>query len=170
MLRPFSETDSEALYEIHRDPEVCRYAGGTKTRAESLSNLKLMIENFHRRGFGTLAVSRLGETEAIGYCGVRPLRNSEEIELVYGFRRSEWGQGYATEAAATALNSGFEDLRFERIVALVDPANEASIRVLDKLGMRLVDAIYHEPASCEALLYEKHACRVAQRRAGLGND
>ena len=156
-LRPFERSDRDALFVLHSDPEVCRYAGGTKSQDESLSNLLLMIENFDHRGFGTLAITKQEADAAIGYCGVRPLRNSDQIELVYGLRRADWGQGFATEAAAGALERGFEDLGVDRIVALVDPANEASIRVLEKIDMRFVDQIFHEPANCSALLYEKLA-------------
>lgn len=55
-------------------------------------------------------------------------------ELSYGFRRDRWGRGYASEAALACLRHGFETMRIARIVADVDPANGASMRILEKCG------------------------------------
>jgi RimJ/RimL family protein N-acetyltransferase len=55
-------------------------------------------------------------------------------ELSYGFRRDRWGRGYASEAARACVRHGFETMRVARIVADVDPANGASIRILEKCG------------------------------------
>ena len=57
-----------------------------------------------------------------------------EWELSYGFRRDRWGRGYATEAARACVRHGFDELGLEKIVADVDPANVASMRVLEKCG------------------------------------
>jgi ribosomal-protein-alanine N-acetyltransferase len=68
------------------------------------------------------------------------------IELGYRFARKHWGRGYATEAAATMLRRGFEELRLPRIGAIVDVRNVASERVLQKIGMR-----YQRAAECEGV-------------------
>lgn len=59
-------------------------------------------------------------------------------ELAYAFRRDRWGRGYASEAALACVRHGFEVMGLKRIVADVDPANLASVRVLDKCGFEHV--------------------------------
>lgn len=55
----------------------------------------------------------------------------------YAFGREHWGKGIATEAATAMLDFGFGDLGLHRIEATIDPENTASVRVAEKLGMRL---------------------------------
>jgi ribosomal-protein-alanine N-acetyltransferase len=59
-----------------------------------------------------------------------------DVEVAYLVRHDRWGRGYATEAAAAALGVGFGALGLERIVALAWPENDASRRVMEKIGMR----------------------------------
>jgi RimJ/RimL family protein N-acetyltransferase len=74
----------------------------------------------------------------IGDCGLFPMDGvGPDVELAYGLAPDVWGRGYATEAAAACVRAGFEQLALERIVADVDPSNPSSIRVLEKIGMRL---------------------------------
>ena len=72
----------------------------------------------------------------IGWCGLGPLEfSSGEIEIFYGLSKDQWGKGIATEAATTVLAYGFETLKLDRIVAVTDPRNAASVKVIEKLGM-----------------------------------
>jgi ribosomal-protein-alanine N-acetyltransferase len=57
-------------------------------------------------------------------------------ELMYALAPEYWGQGLATEAARAVLAHGFEQLQSPRITAASDPPNAASVRVLERLGMR----------------------------------
>ena len=72
----------------------------------------------------------------IGFCGLQPLPESGEIEIGWWLARAWWGRGLATEAARAALRDGFERAGLQRIVAIAQPANTASIRIMRKLGMR----------------------------------
>jgi ribosomal-protein-alanine N-acetyltransferase len=56
-------------------------------------------------------------------------------EVVYHLAKSYWGQGLATEIARASLRYGFEENKFERIVAIAKPDNTASIHVMEKIGM-----------------------------------
>jgi ribosomal-protein-alanine N-acetyltransferase len=78
-----------------------------------------------------------GDTEElIGHCGLLYLDEIAETEVVYALGRRYWGRGLATEAAGAALEFGFTRTRLERIIALAVPANIASRRVMEHLGMR----------------------------------
>ena len=69
-----------------------------------------------------------------------------EIEVGYHLARAFWGRGYATEAARACLRYGFEQLKLERIVAVVRPENVASRRVLEKSGLSYTGMGYHYKA------------------------
>jgi len=58
------------------------------------------------------------------------------VELGYTLGRAWWDRGYATEAASACVDAAFGPLELDEVIALVEPANVASIRVLDKLGFR----------------------------------
>ena len=90
--------------------------------------------------------------DLIGYCGIEVWEQGPDGELGFSLARSAWGRGYATEAARAWLEHGFSVLGFTRVVAVVKPGNAASIRVLEKVGMRQVGPT--RLAGSEWLLYE----------------
>ena len=137
-LRPFKPDDLDGLARLFADAEVMRYIGvepgRVLTRNETEAVLESFMDGWRRRGFGRWALVLKATEEMIGLCGLRMLE--EMPELLYVLRREHWGAGLAVEAAHATLRFGFEELRFERIVAVTRPENLASRRVLEKLGMR----------------------------------
>ena len=69
-------------------------------------------------------------------CGFRPSEWAEAPELLFGLSATHWGRGLALEAARAAATWAFETLHATRIVAATDPPNTASVKVLERLGMR----------------------------------
>ena len=55
----------------------------------------------------------------------------------YDLLKEYWGNGYMTEAVKAMINYGFEELGLMRIEATVEPANTASVRVLERAGFQL---------------------------------
>lgn len=85
------------------------------------------------------------DNKTIGRCGLCFLDNTLEIELGYLLNPTYWSRGLATEAAKASLRYGFEELKFKEIVAVVQPENIASQRVMEKLGMKYEkDANYYQ--------------------------
>jgi len=72
----------------------------------------------------------------VGFCGLKYLDTSSEIEVGYRLAKKFWRRGLATEAARASLRYGFETLGLDRIVAVVQPENAASCRVIEKTGLR----------------------------------
>jgi RimJ/RimL family protein N-acetyltransferase len=153
--------DHLSLYELHRDPAVTRFAGGSKNRQESLASLERMMERVNQTGFGPLALterqapgSLLGES-VIGWCGVQPLRGTTHYEVIYALAPRFWGRGYATEAAAALIHTAFSSKHLPKneIVGLVYPQNIPSICVLQKLGMDFKKYIYVSESRRHASLY-----------------
>jgi RimJ/RimL family protein N-acetyltransferase len=135
LLRQFAMSDLDKLSPIFGDPEVVRYLGSGKPakREETEHALCTIIKHWERHGFGRWAVMFKGTRELIGYGGLRCFHGTPE--LVYLLAKPYWGIGLATEIATTSLKYGFDEQRFERIIAMASLGNTASHRVMKKVGM-----------------------------------
>lgn len=137
LMRQLLEEDAPELYLLNSDPEVLRYTGDVPFA--SVDEAREFIRRYdqytlYRRG-------RLGmfskETGAfIGWCGLKYHPFNEETELGFRLKREYWNKGYATEAALASLDYGFNQLGLSTIMGRVIKENTASIRVLEKIGMR----------------------------------
>ena len=166
-LRGFRPDDLDALCQVFGDPEVMKYISGGKPRTREATEEGLLrsIEGWHKRGFGLWAVEEKATGRMVGYCGLIYLEDTPEIEVAYGLAKSVWGRGYAVEAARAALEFGFEQLKLERVVAVVNPENVASQRVLEKLGMKHTKNVRHYG---EDLMYYELAAADTRGRAVNG--
>jgi ribosomal-protein-alanine N-acetyltransferase len=143
-LRRFVPGDVDALYRIFCNPAVTKFIGDGQpaNHEETAVALDSIIRHWHRHGFGRWAITDRATDELIGCGGLRSLFGTPE--LVYLFAEELWGRGLATEVATAILEYGFREKGFERIVAITKPGNTASIRVMQKLGMRFeMDANYY---------------------------
>ena len=154
-LRLFRLEDAGALYELHRNARVTRHAGGSRTKEESSRSLKRIIARTTTTGFGALAVSERGQEAPIGWCGVQSLKNDERYEILYALRPDKWGQGLATEAAASLMLAAFElrHLGIKNICAVAYPQNVQSLTVIQRLGMTFERNIYDAETRRYACVY-----------------
>jgi ribosomal-protein-alanine N-acetyltransferase len=157
-IRPVEESDVDGAHRVYGDPEAMRYVGADgapRTREQTAAGVTRMIEGQERNGFSLWAVELRETGEMIGICGVVHVDGTgPDVELVYEFQRSAWGNGYATEAARACLAAALGPLGLKRVVALAYPENAQSIRIMQKLGMRdagMVDAYGHQLVCYEAL-------------------
>ena len=89
-----------------------------------------------------LAVEEIATGRLIGACDLS-LIESNAVDLGYMLEAERWGKGYATEIASALIDAAFCDLRADRVISTVDVNNSASIRVLEKIGMRW-EAVYRK--------------------------
>ncbi|MEN9577436.1 MAG: hypothetical protein RJA70_445, partial [Pseudomonadota bacterium] len=89
------------------------------------------------RGYGPWAVELKATGAMIGHLGLWAPEGWPGVELGWRLARTHWGQGLATEGALAVLNFAFSQLRLERLVSVIHPENRASIRVAEKMGMRV---------------------------------
>ena len=147
LLRMFRPEDADVMYErIWTDPVVMRYVqpdGWPHPREESANFLGRVVSRFRENGFGQWAVTLKVTGEVIGYCGLKHLADTPDIELLYGIAKEHWNRGLVTEAARAALRYGFEEARLEYIVAIALPENTGSMRVMEKVGMRREGLAHH---------------------------
>jgi RimJ/RimL family protein N-acetyltransferase len=143
-LRRFTLDDVDDMYRINCDPEVVRYThdGGTLTREEVERRIREdVLGDYRKHGYGRWAVIHKPDGKVIGFAGLKYLDELKETDLGYRFARTYWGMGIATEAAQAVVDFGFRQLDMGRIIGLTLPENRASIRVLEKVGMKFEKTI-----------------------------
>jgi len=138
VLRPIRSTDWVSLRLIDGDPAVMATLGGLRSEKETMAYALAQEDHWERHGFGWW-MAFLRETGAfVGRGGLRRLEIEGvlEIEVGYALLQRFWGRGFATEIAEAAVRVGTEDLRLPRIVGITLMENDASRRVLEKVGFR----------------------------------
>lgn len=139
-LRSMDADDLGALHRVLGDPESTRYFDACRplTLAESQGKLADWIRHGRKHDFmpGLMVLKDTCDVIGHGGLGYCPETEAEGPELIYVLIRPYWGRGLATEFAREALAFGFDILKVDRILSTVRPENEASIRVLEKIGMR----------------------------------
>jgi [ribosomal protein S5]-alanine N-acetyltransferase len=136
ILRPFGTEDAPAAHEVYCDPEVMRYVATGPLPDVTMTRRLLQDYTTHQQawGYSFWAVIERESGRLIGDAGLYRTPVGE-VELGYTLGRAWWGRGYATEAAGAWLETAFSRLGIREVVALAEPANVASLRVLEKLGM-----------------------------------
>jgi len=92
-----------------------------------------------RCGLWCLMASREGDA-LVGLAGLRRFPGAREPQLVYALDPAFWGRGLATEASRAVIDYTFEELGFAELLASTDPPNAASVAVMERLGMRFLEA------------------------------
>ena len=137
VLRPFAPGDAEIIHAIYSDPDVMRYVA-TGPMAD-LAITRRLIDDYsahqERLGYSFWAVTERASGALMGDAGLYRTP-AGEVELGYTLGARWWGRGYATEAAGRWLTAAFGELGIDEVVALAEPANVASLHVLEKLGMQ----------------------------------
>lgn len=139
-LRPLTDADRPVFERFVGDPEMMRYVTSGQTwPPEKVDDFFARQRDFlaeHDCCVGALLLQESGEM--IGVAGIQPLDQPGVFELAWWVWKDHWGRGYATEIAHALLRHAFEVMRLSHIVAIADPPNRASIRIMEKLGMRFV--------------------------------
>jgi RimJ/RimL family protein N-acetyltransferase len=139
ILRKFEKNDLDSIHAMRNDADVMRYIREVSlAREESAKWMDLISALWENEGIGYCAVVEKETGDVAGWCGTWKIPETGEIEVGYAIAKEKWGNGYATEAAAAAVDHAFRRLKLERIVAVAYPENTASIRVMEKLGMKFV--------------------------------
>ncbi len=136
-LRPFEDSDANALFALHSNARVMRYWDAPPWReATRATQFIAACRQIAESGSGTrLAVERRSDGAFIGWCALtRWNPEYRSASMGYCFDAATWGRGYATEAGRALLRWGFSTLALNRVQAEADTRNVASARVLEKLG------------------------------------
>ena len=144
-LREFSISDFDSVHEYAVDSEVVRFmewGPNTETATQEYIARALSFAEEAPRAIYELAVTEASSGQLVGGIGLHI--SGTQAMLGYCFSRSTWGRGYATETARLLVSYGFGSLGVHRIWARCDSENLASLRVLEKLGMRREGLAKHD--------------------------
>ena len=175
ILRQFTESDAENLFELDSDREVIRFAnlgiikGGEPidTDYETIRNKTLprLLAYYQKyEGYGFWAAIEKSSNEFIGWFQFRPaldskfnlisgLYHNDDIELGYRLRKVSWGKGYATEGARALILKGFSELGTQRVISSALAENRASSRVMEKAGLKFWQKYIHPEIEPEVVIY-----------------
>ena len=147
LMRQYVPEDADEQLRIVSTPEFRRYFPDSfqPTRDKVFMGFGAFGEHWRQFGYGVWALELKGEGRLVGYCGLRHLAPTDEVELLYGCDRDYWGRGLVTEAARASLRYGFQRVGLARVMAVTDKENRGSRRVMEKCGMRYErDAVYFD--------------------------
>ena len=138
-LRHQQASDVASLVALWAAPEVTRYMGGPRDRDWLQSVFEETARDPYAERYDLWPVIEKETGEVVGHCGLldKEVEGKTEIELTYVLASSAWGRGYGTEIGHALKRYAFEEMGIGRLIALIEPENEASERVAVKVGMRL---------------------------------
>src|SRR2546423_13058700 len=138
VLRWLNVDDAAFILELVNDPSFIRFIGDKGVRdLEGARNYILNgpVASYEKFGYGLNAVD-LKETGPIGICGILKRDTLPHPDIGFAFLPAYWNKGYAYEASAAVLEHARKTLGIDRLLAITTPDNEASTKLLVKLGLR----------------------------------
>ncbi|EJL87264.1 GNAT family N-acetyltransferase [Pantoea sp. GM01] len=155
-LEPFQLAHFDGLHAMENDPEIMRYIsnGVVKTPEETLATIERVQARWQQYGFSWWAMREKASGEVVGAACLQHLANQDGAPLEIGWRlnANHHGKGYATEAAQAIVKFAVEDIGVNYLVAVADPENSASHKVMQRLGMTYKGIERHYDVPC--VVYE----------------
>ena len=139
LLRHLSTEDAGFILELLNEPSFIRNIGDRGVRTIEGANAYILngpVPSYTKNGFGLYLVKLKETGELIGMCGLIKRDTLDDVDIGYAFLPRFWSKGYAVESAQAVKEYAKNTIGLKRIVAIVDPENEGSIRVLEKIGLQ----------------------------------
>jgi len=170
-LRHWLDADLAPFIDMNSDREVMEFFPEQLTAAQTMAMVERIKGHFEKYHFGLFAVEEKSTNNFIGFTGLAvPTFESfftPCVEIGWRFKKSAWGQGFATEAANACLQYGFKELQMKTIYSFTSVLNKPSERVMQKIGMHCV-ADFNHPKIDEAHPLCRHV--LYQVNNDAGND
>jgi RimJ/RimL family protein N-acetyltransferase len=133
------ETDAEFILQLLNEPSFLQYIGDKKVR--TLDDARAYIRNgpmksYEDNGFGLYRVGLKENGGAMGICGLIKRDTLPEPDIGFAFLPEYWNKGYAYESAAEIMRHGRAVLGLDRVLAITSLDNDASAKLLGKIGLR----------------------------------
>jgi len=139
ILRRFSLDDAAFILGLLNEPSFLHFVGdkGVRNLDDARDYLvKGPIASYEQHGFGLLLTLLKDGEVPIGMCGLLKREVLDDVDVGFAFLPQFWSKGYAFESASAVVSYGKRVFGRDRIVGLVKPDNQGSIRVLQKMGMK----------------------------------
>ena len=161
LLRRWKPEDRVPFALINADFRVMKFFARPLTQKDSDGFIDRVEAHFNQHGFGFWALEKLEDGRLIGLAGlakaVFKAPFTPTVEIGWRLAHDAWGRGYATEAAAKAMEVGFDGFSLPEIVAFTVPDNQRSRRVMEKLAMcRNEEEDFDHPGLPEGHRFQKH--------------
>ena len=138
-LRALSESDVAEVFAVFSDPVVMRYWDGAvmTTLQDAMQYIDHIHRGFRRRELFQWGIADTATNTVVGTCTLTRLSTAHQrSEIGFALRQGRWSQGLGSEAVAAVIAFAFETLKLHLIEADVDPRNDRSLRLLERLGFR----------------------------------
>lgn len=139
-LSRFTEEDAPLIYKLNCDPEIVKYVHEPVLENEHQAK-EILMNNIlpqYKLNLGRWKIYTKNDYEFIGWCGLKYIKETDITDLGYRLMKTAWGQGFATEAAQYTLIYGLRNLKIEVITGMAHIENTASLKVLEKIGMKFI--------------------------------
>ena len=139
VLRRLSTHDAEFILQLLNEPSFLRYIGDRGVRDLDGARQYILngpVASYGLNGFGLYLVELKENGIPIGISGLVKRETLPDADIGFAFLPAYWSKGYAVESAAAVMNYAREGLGLTHIVAVTSPDNEASARLLGKIGLR----------------------------------
>jgi RimJ/RimL family protein N-acetyltransferase len=159
VLRHFTPDDAAFILRLLNEPSFLHNIGDRGVR--TLDDARKYLDDgpmasYARHGHGLWLAALKGTGEPIGMCGLLKRDHLPHPDIGYALLPEFCSRGYASEAASAVLELGWRELGLARILAIVSPANAASIRLLENLGFTPAGTAQAQPGGADSALYELH--------------
>jgi len=139
VVRRLSSDDAEFILDLLNQPSFLRYIGdkGVRNTDDALRYIQTGPQaSYEQFGFGLYLVELKESGAAIGICGLIKRDSLPDVDVGFAFLPDYWSQGYAFESTSAVMTYGREVLGLKRILAITSLDNAASIRLLEKVGLK----------------------------------
>jgi ribosomal-protein-alanine N-acetyltransferase len=157
------ETDLSELSRMHQDANVMATLGGPRSDEQTRQFLDTNLAHWDEHGFGLWVFRAASKRTFVGRGGLRHVHidGRDEVELAYALMPEFWGNGLATEMARALLTIAFEQLALADLVAFTISTNQASRRVMEKVGFTFERELVYGARGLLHVLY-----RIGRSAAG----
>jgi RimJ/RimL family protein N-acetyltransferase len=155
-LRQLTNDDAPFILELLNEPSFIQNIGDRNVRTLEDAQAYILngpVTSYEKHGFGLHAIILKDTDEPIGMCGLIKRDGLEDVDIGYALLPKFWSKGYAVEAAQVVKEYAKDVVGLKRLVAIVDPANQGSIRVLEKIGLRYEKMVRLSADDIELKLY-----------------
>lgn len=139
IIRPINLDDKNDIFEYRRDKEINKYQGWIP---ETLNDVEISIGKIAKQinepetWFQVVLVEKVNQ-KLIGDLGIHFLGNeNKQVEFGCTLNKDFQNKGYATEAVTAVIDYLFNELNKHRIIASIDPENQNSVRLVERIGFR----------------------------------
>ncbi|GAB3763525.1 GNAT family N-acetyltransferase [Spirosoma pomorum] len=157
VLRQFTPDDAPFMLALLNSPPWLRFIGdrGVRTLEDARQYIQSEpLKSYAEFGFGGYLVLLKKDDRPIGLCGLFKRDTLPDVDLGFAFLPGYEGRGYGYEVSSALLDYAQTQLKLERITAFCDPENQASIRLIEKLGLRFEKRIQFNGEA--SLLYSRN--------------